>query len=249
MAQPCTNFAHYLKEYKAMNGIYTNQITIDIQTINWTMGYYYSCDVLALKGCSFAIEWGDGKNDQCKSNGDWISLIHEYPKSDYRNELPYRIRVYTRDPNGFIGFREGGSEVATQKLDPSQCPSLQYLTYHDLTSLDVSHNSALRELDCSRSQIKSLELDTPLLETLNCCFSRELTRLNLSRCPLLHELDCRLCVKLTRLGLNNRSFLLWVNYAYTAHADKVEEHMLSIVQQNGGKAVKDDEEELWDCLY
>ena len=62
-----------------MENTYSNQITIDIRTIDRTMGYYYSCDVLALNGCSFTIEWGDGKIDQRKSNGSWISLIHEYP--------------------------------------------------------------------------------------------------------------------------------------------------------------------------
>lgn len=71
-----------------MSETYTNQITIDIRTKDWTMGYYYSCDVLAPKGCPFTIEWGDGKTDQRCSKGEWVSLIYEYPKSDYREELP-----------------------------------------------------------------------------------------------------------------------------------------------------------------
>lgn len=225
-----------------MSETYTNQITIDIRTKDWTMGYYYSCDVLAPKGCPFTIEWGDGKTDQRCSNGEWVSLIHEYPKSDYREELPYRICVYTEEEGALIGFREGGSEVDTQKLDTSQCPSLQYLTYHDLTSLDVSRNRALKSLDCSRSEIETLTLDNPALEVLNCSFSRKLTTLNLSRCPALRVLDCQLCSQLSRLGLSNQSVLCLVNYRYTALAGKVEEHMLRIVQQNGGEVIKDEED-------
>lgn len=135
------------------NETYTNQIIINVRTKDWAMGYYYSCDVLATEGCSFTIEWGDGKADQRCGHGEWISLIHEYPKSDYREELPYRICVRMEEEGELIGFREGGSEVDTQKLDTSRCPSLQYLTYHDLTSLDVSRNPNLRMLDCSRSEI------------------------------------------------------------------------------------------------
>ena len=41
--------------------VYTNKIVIDIQTLNWTMDYCYSCEVLLLRGCAFVVEWGDGK--------------------------------------------------------------------------------------------------------------------------------------------------------------------------------------------
>lgn len=41
--------------------VYTNKIVIDIQTLNWTMDYCYSCEVLLLRGCTFVVEWGDGK--------------------------------------------------------------------------------------------------------------------------------------------------------------------------------------------
>ena len=202
------------------------------------MGYYYSCDVLTTKGCSFTVEWGDGKSDQRWSNGEWISLIHEYPKSDYREELPYRICVHTEEEGALIGFREGGSEVDTQKLDTSRCPSLQYLTYHDLTSLDVSRNRALKMLDCSRSEIETLTLDNPALEVLNCSFSRKLTTLNLSRCPALRILDSQLCSRLSRLGLSNQSVLRLVDYGYTALTGKVEEHLLRIIRQNEGEVIE-----------
>lgn len=224
------------------NEINANQIIIDIRTKDWTMGYYYSCDVLTPKSCPFTIEWGDGKTDQRCSNGEWISLIHEYPKSDYREELPYRIRIYVEEGDLLLGFREGGLEVDTQKLDTSRCPSLQYLTYHDLSSLDVSHNRALKTLDCSRSEIETLTLDNPVLEVLDCSFSRRLTMLNLSRCPALRVLDCKLCSHLSRLGLSNQSVLRLVDYGYTALAGKVEEHLLRIVRQNGGEVIKDEEE-------
>lgn len=35
--------------------IHTNKIVIDIQTLNWRRGYYYSCEVLSSRGCAFVV--------------------------------------------------------------------------------------------------------------------------------------------------------------------------------------------------
>lgn len=222
--------------------IYTNRITIDIHTLDWTMGYYYGCEVLSPCGCTFTVEWGDGKVDRRTGKGDWVSLHHDYPYATYREEVPYRIHVWSEDTDGIIGFREGGTEVETCRLDTSQCPSLQYLRYHDLSSLDVSGNPALKVLDCGRSLMETLTLDNPELEVLDCSFSWNLKALNLSRCPSLRELDCRLCGQLTRLGLSNRSALRVVDYSDTALSGKEEEFLLRIVRGNGGEVVKHEED-------
>ena len=222
--------------------IYTNRITIDIHTLDWTMGYYYGCGVLSPRGCTFVVEWGDGKVERHVGKGGWAELHHGYPYATYREEVPYRIHVWSEDAEGIIGFREGGSEVETCRLDTSQCPSLQYLSYRDLRSLDVSGNPALKELDCSRSQLETLSLDNPGLEVLNCSFSPNLKALNLSRCPALRELDCRLCSCLTRLGLSNRSALRVVDYGDTPLSGKAEEYLLRIVRENGGEVVKHEED-------
>lgn len=54
--------------------IHTNKIVIDIQTLNWRRGYYYSCEVLSSRGCAFVVEWGEGKVDRHVSKGEWVGL-------------------------------------------------------------------------------------------------------------------------------------------------------------------------------
>lgn len=64
--------------------IHTNKIVIDIQTLNWRRGYYYSCEVLSSRGCAFVVEWGEGKVDRHVSKGEWVGLAHDYLYDTYR---------------------------------------------------------------------------------------------------------------------------------------------------------------------
>lgn len=221
-----------------MNGIYPNRITLYLRTINWTMGYYCCYDVLSPAGCSFTVEWGDGKTQTCQSHGEWIRLPHEYPFATYREEVPYLVHIWSEDKDGIIGFREDGLEMATLELDVSQCPSLQYLDYKDLNALDVSHNPSLRELNCDRCQADTLDFShNPALEILSCQYCPHLKSLNLSRCLSLWKLDCFLCTSLTRLGLDNHSSLREVAYEDTALTGKAEKYLLYIIQQNKGRCI------------
>lgn len=76
--------------------VYTNKIVIDIQTLNWTMDYCYSCEVLLLRGCAFVVEWGDGKVGRHVSKGEWVRLPHDYLYDTCRGEVFYHILAWKR---------------------------------------------------------------------------------------------------------------------------------------------------------
>ncbi len=61
---------------------------------------------------------------------------------------------------------------------------------NDLTSLDLSGNTALILVDCSYNGITALDVsENPGLDTLNCC-NNKLTTLDVSENTLLGALDC-----------------------------------------------------------
>ena len=63
-------------------------------------------------------------------------------------------------------------------------------SYNQLTSLDVSKNTALEELDCFSNQLTSLDVSkNTALEVLN-CFSNQLTSLEVSKNTALTRLNC-----------------------------------------------------------
>ena len=77
---------------------------------------------------------------------------------------------------------------------------------HNLTSLDLSHNPNLQRLNCSFTGLTSLDLShNPNLQRLN-CGSTGLTSLDLSHNPELEYLTCE-SNKLTSLNLSNNTKL------------------------------------------
>ncbi|MDE7368898.1 MAG: leucine-rich repeat domain-containing protein [Muribaculaceae bacterium] len=64
-------------------------------------------------------------------------------------------------------------------------------TYHQLTTLDVSKNTALTTLECYENQLTTLDVSkNTSLTTLNCGYN-QLTTLDVSGCPALTELRCQ----------------------------------------------------------
>ena len=87
-----------------------------------------------------------------------------------------------------------------------------YCSSNDLTSLDVSKNTALTELDCSWNLLTSLDVSkNTALTSLNCS-SNQLTSLDLSNNTALTELNCH-SNKLTSLDLSKNTTLT-VLYCY-----------------------------------
>ncbi|WP_418313825.1 leucine-rich repeat domain-containing protein [Porphyromonas sp.] len=83
-------------------------------------------------------------------------------------------------------------------------------SYNQLTSLDVSKNTALEELDCFSNQLTSLDVSkNTALEVLN-CFSNQLTSLEVSKNTALTTLSCN-DNKLTNLNMSGCANLMVIN--------------------------------------
>ena len=81
---------------------------------------------------------------------------------------------------------------------------------HNLTSLDLSHNPNLQRLNCVSTGLTSLDLShNPNLQRLNCDFTG-LTSLDLSHNPELEYLSC-MSTRLTKLDLSNNTKLTEVD--------------------------------------
>ena len=102
------------------------------------------------------------------------------------------------------GQLSSGERSITTGIDVSNCGvhdlrGIEYLTglqilycyNNDLTSLDVSKNTALTYLNCSNNQLTSLDLSgCTALTGLWCSDNTKLTSLDLSGCTALQTLDC-----------------------------------------------------------
>ena len=85
----------------------------------------------------------------------------------------------------------GNYKLTAQQVTVRGNVTSLFCNYNELTSLNISGCTALRELDCSTNQLTSLNLSgcTALTE-LN-CRDNQLTNLNVSGCTALTELNCR----------------------------------------------------------
>ena len=100
----------------------------------------------------------------------------------------------------------------------SEMPEIKYFTrleylncdYNQLTSLDVSNNTALTVLDCSSNQLTSLDVSNNTALTWLDCEDNELTSLDVSNNTALTGLDCS-SNQLTSLDVSNNTALteLW----------------------------------------
>lgn len=95
------------------------------------------------------------------------------------------IEVFT----GLTTLRCGGSQVTS--LDLSKNTALAYLKCNEtpLTSLDLSKNTELKELTCHGTQITSLDLSENTVLEKVLCYNTPLTSLDVSGCEKLKSLN------------------------------------------------------------
>ena len=129
------------------------------------------------EGDIITIDWGDGDPEEFKSfkvykdwDEDGEDEIHYVLSTDdiehkYSNKNPHIVTI-----KGNI-----------KRLDCG---------YNNLTSLDVSKNTALTELNCSGNNLTSLDVSKNTALTDLFCRENNLTSLNVSGCTALTELDC-----------------------------------------------------------
>ena len=88
------------------------------------------------------------------------------------------------------GYSYGVYELHSQTITIRGNVTLLYCSSNQLTSLDVSQNTALTKLDCGSNQLTSLDVSgCTSLKNLDCEKNR-LTSLDVSGCTALTSLDC-----------------------------------------------------------
>ena len=215
------------------------RITINIQTLDWTMGETVGLHLMLKKDSKARIAWGDGKvqvltgrQKLASEELAWLKAGHEYPeKGGY-----YSITIESEEEDAIIGFNGCGMfEVKTFDVILTECPGLRYLGYsgYGEEMLDVSNNPLLECIDFHEIRNEKLDLSAnPLLEELHIRGAKDLVSLNLSKNDRLRRLDIFMCQNLQRLALSNRSQLNEVDFALTALRPKDLEYLRKTLERN-----------------
>ncbi len=215
------------------------RITINIQTLDWTMGETVGLHLMLKKDSKASIAWGDGKvqvlTGKQKLDSEelaWLEAGHEYPeKGGY-----YTIIIESEEEDSIVGFDGCGMyEVKTFDVILTECPSLRYLGYsgYGEEMLDVSNNPLLEVIDFHEIRNEKLDLSVnPLLEELYIRGAKDLVSLNLSKNDKLRHLDIFMCQNLQHLALSNRSQLNEVDFALTALRAKDLEYLRKTLERN-----------------
>ena len=215
------------------------RITINIQTLDWTMGETVGLHLMLKKDSKARIAWGDGKvqvltgrQKLASEELAWLKAGHAYPERG----AYYSITICAEDDDAIVGFNGCGMfEVKTFDVILTECPSLRYLGYsgYGEEMLDVSNNPLLEVIDFHEIRNEKLDLSAnPLLEELHIRGAKDLVSLNLSKNDKLRRLDIFMCQNLQRLALSNRSQLNEVDFALTALRPKDLEYLRKTLERN-----------------
>ena len=155
------------------------QITINIQTMDWTMGETVGLHLMLQKDSKAGIAWGDGKvqvvtgkQEQNSEKLPWVEAGHAYPEKG----VNYTITICSEEEDAIIGFDGCGMfEVKTFDVILTECPSLRILGYsgyggqlldvsknplcHNLQHLALSNQSQLNEVDFALTHLRPKDLE------------------------------------------------------------------------------------------
>ena len=159
----------------------------------------------------------------CNDGSNWVEYagrtsgvieINEtnFPDANFRNYLA--TQTYGKD--GVI-TEEESSLITSINVEGLQISNLKGIEYfaglsilscnnNQLTSLDVSNNTALTRLDCNNNQLTSLDVskNTKLMEVW--CFYNQLSSLDVTKNMVLTALGCS-CNQLTSLDVSKNTAL------------------------------------------
>ena len=90
------------------------QITMNIQTLDWTTGETVGLHLMLKKDSKARIAWGDGKvqvvpgkEEQESENLAWVEAGHSYPEKG----VNYTITICSEEEDAIIGFDICGRSI------------------------------------------------------------------------------------------------------------------------------------------
>ena len=216
---PDVNFRNWLLEQDyAKDGVLTDEIIADVTEMNVSM-----CSINSLKGIEYFTaltkldcSWNyltslDVSHNpalrvlSCNANDlACLDLSHNSElteldcscnpmvRFDVSNN-PKLVKLNCSNINSLaLDLLINLRHISPLALDLSHNHALKVLdcSANMMTTLDLSHNTKLRVLDCSSNELTSLDLShNPALVKINCCWN-SITSLDLSCNPALAILDC-----------------------------------------------------------
>ena len=215
------------------------QITMNILTLDWTMGETVGLRLMLKKGSKARIAWGDGKIQVVTGKPEptsdklaWVEAGHAYPEKG----VNYTITIESEEEDAIVGFDGCGMfEVKTLDVILTECPCLRILGYsgYGEEKLDVSKNPLLEFIDFHEIRNEKLDFSAnPLLEELHIEGAKDLVSLNLSKNDKLRRLDIFMCHNLQHLALSNLSQLNEVDFALTHLRPKDLEYLAKTLKRN-----------------
>ena len=227
-----------LDEQTIVGKTYSNVLKIDLEDVTLTTQgvlpiYIMSAPVdLKNKEVTVMVISSDGKKYECVKTPSRAyeagtrygltcdNLVQSNVVFEDENFKAYCIENFDSDGDGEISFAE--AKVVPDIIVNNQGISslkgiehfinLTWLSCYDnqLTSLDVSHNTALRQLDCYSNQLTSLDVSQNTALTKLSCRSNQLTSLDVSQNTALKTLECS-SNQLTSLDVSQNAELeeLW----------------------------------------
>ena len=151
-----------------------------------------------------------------------------FPDANFRNIV--KGKDIDKDANNYLSDREiaAVTELYVEKKDIQNLKGIEFFTAveilycyeNQLTSLDLSKNTALTELFCYNNKLTSLDVSKNTALTTLSCHSNQLTSLDVSKNTALTMLYCY-DNKLTSLDLTNNKALttLWCYLNQIGHTD------------------------------
>ena len=179
----------------------TEKIKFTAISIGWSYGGIMYMSIKARAGSAISIDWGDERTTNRNFyNESAVHFEHDYfpghiipPVEGIR----FQVVISADNPDGrVIGCFLSTADMTSVNVDVSNCPELEELGFSSNLrkepgwSLDLSHNPALKYLDCSGCSFTGLDVShNPLLEEIDCRDNR-LSHLSLTSNFLLKKLNC-----------------------------------------------------------
>jgi len=111
------------------------QIILQVETMDWTMGEYGGLGITIRKDCHAKIDWGDGHIETIKGNRAERRFQHSYRK---RLPIrPYTVTITANEDEAIEAYWHGFIDMNTHSIDVSGCPGLKMLDAGGIEKLHI----------------------------------------------------------------------------------------------------------------
>ena len=209
--------------YNESGGIYEhNRITTAQVKVATDKGWkVYNSDKVEYAGESSGEDGDiaiDAKNFPDENFRNWL-LAQDYGADGKLTSAEIagvdEINVYNKniaDLTGIAYFTNlktldcTGNELTSLDVTKNTALEALYCNFNELTTLDVSKNTALQQLHCYKNQLTTLDVTNNTALIILNCYNNQLTSLDVSNNTALYYLDCSYN-QLTTLNVSNNTAL------------------------------------------